>query len=328
MINSLKKDIAKLSALADGWSGEINPLERELFLDLLRRMYEQVRFGEAKSTPEVPAVAAAVAATIAAEECGDEEPEIEIELIMDEDEDSEPECEPEVCPAPAVEEPAEEQVAQTTEAPVQETVVEEAIEPQSEPEVEISAPAFTPEQTPAPEVEPVARPELHARPKISREVINTLYGDGAIPRVSEQPQAAPVVATQSVVSQPKATPAPQVATEPVVADVVQPKTVLGDVINTGAVRLGDSLQTDTMDVATKIAAGGVKSLRDAMGLNDKFLIMRDLFADDPMRFDVVIDELDEQPSFDDAMIYISGFSWNASSEGAKLLMNLLKLKFA
>ena len=327
MINSLKKDIAKLSALADGWSGEINPLERELFLDLLRRMYEQVRFGEAKCTPEVPAVSAAVAATIAAEECCDDEPEIEIELIMDEDEDSEPDCEPEVCPAPAVEEPAEEQVAQTTEAPVQETVVEEAIEPQSEPEVEISAPAFTPEQTPAPEVEPVARPELHARPKISREVINTLYGDSAIPRVGEQPQATPAVAPQ-VVAQPKATPAPQVATEPVVADVVQPKTVLGDVINTGAVRLGDSLQTDTMDVATKIAAGGVKSLRDAMGLNDKFLIMRDLFADDPMRFDVVIDELDEQPSFDDAMIYISGFSWNASSEGAKLLMNLLKLKFA
>ena len=328
MINSLKKDIAKLSALADGWSGEINPLERELFLDLLRRMYEQVRFGEAKCTPEVPAVAAAVAATIAAEECCDDEPEIEIELIMDEDEDSEPECEPEVCPAPTEEaEPTEEQVAETPEAPVQETVVEAVVEPEPQPEVEISAPVFAPEQTPAPEVEPVARPELHARPKISREVINTLYGDSAIPRVSEQPQAAPAVAIQSV-SQPKATPAPQVATEPVVADVVQPKTVLGDVINTGAVRLGDSLQTDTMHLATKIAAGGVKSLRDAMGLNDKFLIMRDLFADDPMRFDVVIDELDEQPSFDDAMIYISGVLWNASSEGAKLLMNLLKLKFA
>ena len=106
-----------------------------------------------------------------------------------------------------------------------------------------------------------------------------------------------------------------------------PKTVLGDVINNDAVRLGDSLQSDTMDVATKVAAGSVKSLRDAMGLNDKFVIMRDLFDDDRMRFEVVIDELDAQETFDDAMIYISGFAWNSASEGAKLLMNLLKLKF-
>ena len=135
--------------------------------------------------------------------------------------------------------------------------------------------------------------------------------------MAQEPQAA-VPVTPSVVS----------AAEPSVADVVTPKTVLGDVINTGAVRLGDSLQNDGLDVATKIAAGEVRTLRGAMGLNDKIMIMRDLFGGDAAMFDTVMEELDAQPSMDDALIYMSGYAWNSASDGAKMLMNLLKLKFS
>ncbi|MBR5454810.1 MAG: hypothetical protein IKV60_03350, partial [Rikenellaceae bacterium] len=142
-----------------------------------------------------------------------------------------------------------------------------------------------------------------------------------------QVQAVPQPAQPYV--QPAAQPASTLpSVEPSVADVVAPKTVLGDVINTGAVRLGDSLQSDSIDVATKIAAGEVRTLRGAMGLNDKIMIMRDLFGGDAAQFDAVIDELDAQPSLDDALIYISGYAWNSASEGAKMLMNLLKLKFS
>ncbi|MBR2333490.1 MAG: hypothetical protein IKA60_04075 [Rikenellaceae bacterium] len=301
MIDKLKKDIAKLSALADGWSKEINPLERELFLDLLRRMYESVRFADVATASSIePDTLAEVAAAVAAaqelteEPQESEEPDFEIELIMgDEEEVTLEEEEPAIAP---ISEPEEELTVE--EQPVES--IEPAPEIQEEPEVQV-------EKT----------PEIAPRPKISKSVINSLYGDAELPKPKENVVAfaAPVVE-----------PVTESGNEPI--DVLTtPKTVLGDVINNDAVRLGDSLQSDTMDVATKVAAGSVKSLRDAMGLNDKFVIMRDLFDDDRMRFEVVIDELDAQETFDDAMIYISGFAWNSASEGAKLLMNLLKLKF-
>ncbi|MBR2629068.1 MAG: hypothetical protein IKD24_05205 [Alistipes sp.] len=301
MIDKLKKDIAKLSALADGWSKEINPLERELFLDLLRRMYESVRFADVATASSIePDTLAEVAAAVAAaqelteEPQESEEPDFEIELIMgDEEEETLEEEEPAIVP---VAEPEEELTVE--EQPV------DSIEP-------------TPEIQEEPEVQVEKTPEIAPRPKISKSVINSLYGDAELPKPKENVVAfaAPVVE-----------PVTESGNEPI--DVLTtPKTVLGDVINNDAVRLGDSLQSDTMDVATKVAAGSVKSLRDAMGLNDKFVIMRDLFDDDRMRFEVVIDELDAQETFDDAMIYISGFAWNSASEGAKLLMNLLKLKF-
>ncbi len=301
MIDKLKKDIAKLSALADGWSKEINPLERELFLDLLRRMYESVRFADVATASSIePDTLAEVAAAVAAaqelteEPQESEEPDFEIELIMgDEEEETLEEEEPAIAP---ISEPEEELTVEAQ--PVDS--IESAPEIQEEPEVQV-------EKT----------PEIAPRPKISKSVINSLYGDAELPKPKENVVAfaAPVVE-----------PVTESGNEPI--DVLTtPKTVLGDVINNDAVRLGDSLQSDTMDVATKVAAGSVKSLRDAMGLNDKFVIMRDLFDDDRMRFEVVIDELDAQETFDDAMIYISGFAWNSASEGAKLLMNLLKLKF-
>ena len=387
MIQSLKKEIAKLSALADGWDEGVNALERELFLDVLRRMYEKVRFADEQPAVEsTPVVEQSLTETIAAlamsgvAESAEGEPDFEVELVMDEEvaipvvaksesaegedgdepdfevelvmDDEEEECEEESPAVPFVEEQAEEEspTEQSTQfeqpAEVAEPVVE-PVQPAAEPVVEvINTPAESVEkQECVAETEPAVAP---SRPKISRQVIDTLYGDGALPKVAQpaepqvvKTQAEPAPAPQAV--EVASAPAPQVqaapqpaaqptstlpSVEPSVADVVAPKTVLGDVINTGAVRLGDSLQSDSIDVATKIAAGEVRTLRGAMGLNDKIMIMRDLFGGDAAQFDAVIDELDAQPSLDDALIYISGYAWNSASEGAKMLMNLLKLKFS
>jgi hypothetical protein len=386
MIQSLKKDIAKLSALAEGWDEGVSALERELFLDVLRRMYEKVRFADVQPTVEsAPTVEQSLTETIAAlamsgvVESAVEEPDFEVELVMDEEvaipvvaksesaegeEGDEPDFEVELV-VEEDEEPMEEQ--STLAVPFVEEQVEESSTEQSTPfeqPVEVAEPQAQPSEvdvnTSSKSVEKQentieAEPVTHSRPKISRQVIDTLYGDGALPKVTQSAQP------QVVETQPTPMPAPQVvevaaapapqeqatpqpvqpyvqptaqpastlpSVEPSVADVVTPKTVLGDVINTGAVRLGDSLQNDSIDVATKIAAGEVRSLRGAMGLNDKIMIMRDLFGGDAAQFDAVIDELDAQPSLDDALIYISGYAWNSASEGAKMLMNLLKLKFS
>ncbi len=395
MIQSLKKDIAKLSVLADGWDEGVNALERELFLDVLRRMYEKVRFAdEQPAEVSAPVVEQSLTETIAAlamsgvtesaegepdfevelvmdEEVaipvvaksesaeGEEgdEPDFEVELVMDDEEDNEEQEEEQAVPTvPFVEEQAAECTSEQStqfEQPAEVAApVAEPAQPAAEPVEEvINTPAEVVEKQESTVVaEPAVTP---SRPKISRQVIDTLYGDGALPKVTQptqpqvvetQPAPAPQVVEVAAAPEPQeqATPQPaqpyvqptaQLAStlpsvEPSVADVVAPKTVLGDVINTGAVRLGDSLQSDNIDVATKIAASEVRTLRGAMGLNDKIMIMRDLFGGDAAQFDAVIDELEAQPSLDDALIYISGYAWNSASEGAKMLMNLLKLKFS
>ena len=73
----------------------------------------------------------------------------------------------------------------------------------------------------------------------------------------------------------------------------------------------------------------VTDLRRAIGINDKFLLIRDLFGGDGEAFDAALDALNGFGDLDDCMIYIAeNYAWNANSDGAKLLMELLERKFA
>ena len=72
----------------------------------------------------------------------------------------------------------------------------------------------------------------------------------------------------------------------------------------------------------------VLSLREAIGVADKFMLIRELFGGDAEAYDAAIDALDGQPSFDDCVIYISeNFAWRAQSEATKFVMSLLQRKF-
>ncbi len=73
----------------------------------------------------------------------------------------------------------------------------------------------------------------------------------------------------------------------------------------------------------------VVDLRSEIGLNDKFLIIRDLFNGDAAAYETTIDRLDAFDDLDDCMIYIvEHFMWNTRSDGAKALMEHLERKFA
>ena len=73
----------------------------------------------------------------------------------------------------------------------------------------------------------------------------------------------------------------------------------------------------------------VADLRNAIGINDKFLMIRDLFDGDARAYEAALDKLDAFGDFDDCMIYIAeNYVWNANSDGAKFLMELLERKFA
>ena len=101
-------------------------------------------------------------------------------------------------------------------------------------------------------------------------------------------------------------------------------------------RLGDSFAGVTT-LADKMAADDapttpfnrIKELRAAIGLNDKFLMIRDLFGGDAERYEATIDTLDEFDDLDECIIYIvENFRWNPDLEASKLLISLIERKLA
>ncbi len=113
-----------------------------------------------------------------------------------------------------------------------------------------------------------------------------------------------------------------------VGDSAPHLTVLGDVVGDGHAVLGESIGAPHADVASVLGAEKVATLRGAIGLNDRFLLIRDLFGGDGSAYDRAITALDECSSLDEAMLYIvDNFEWDAESDGAKLLSDLIVRRF-
>ena len=67
----------------------------------------------------------------------------------------------------------------------------------------------------------------------------------------------------------------------------------------------------------------------AIGINDKFLLIRDLFGGDGEAYEEAIGKLNAFDDFDECMIHIAeNYAWNPNSDGAKFMMELLERKFA
>ena len=82
-------------------------------------------------------------------------------------------------------------------------------------------------------------------------------------------------------------------------------------------------------LAEEINHARVRSLRDGIGLNDKFLMIRDLFDGDGEAYEEAINALDEMETLDDCMIHIiENYAWNPDSEGSKFIMQLLERKLS
>jgi len=72
----------------------------------------------------------------------------------------------------------------------------------------------------------------------------------------------------------------------------------------------------------------VVSLRDAIGVADRFMLIRELFGGDATAYDSAIEALDGQVSFDDCIIFITEhYIWSPNSQATKLVMDLLQRKY-
>ena len=239
-------------------------------------------------------------------------------------------------PEPVAEEKIDEVVAEP-EPVVKERVEEIVAEP--EPVAEPKAEEPTPAEPKAEQPKAVAAGlfdlnDIPVRSKSRRKMIS-LYSDNPIPVQASHEQAkeeAPVELSAPVA---EAAPVAEVASvaEPVpaaeVATVAEPSVSapqrLGDSFG-GVKTLADKMAKDSNPTTP---FNRITELRQAIGLNDKFLMIRDLFGGDAARYEATIDTLDEFEDLDECIIYIvENFRWNPDSEAAKLLVSLIERKLA
>lgn len=106
----------------------------------------------------------------------------------------------------------------------------------------------------------------------------------------------------------------------------EPTPILGEVMQADQQTLADIFAPKPTVASSFRNSGG--SLKEHIALNDRYLLRKELFDDNEQAFHAAIEELDRMPSLDDCMIYIAeNYTWNANSEAAKMLVELLEQKY-
>jgi len=190
------------------------------------------------------------------------------------------------------------------------TAAETPARPEPAPE-----PAPKPAETPAPVPVEIPAPEPEAEEPAA---------------VPEEPAEIPETREMSAAPQSAAEEDDEPGFEEITLEAAAPAgVVLGDVINHDVQTLADTLAAPRDRASELRRSEPVTDLRKAIGINDKFLLIRDLFGGDGEAYERAIGTLNDCADFDDCMIYIAeNYAWNPNSDGVKLLMELLERKFA
>ena len=331
-------------------------IERDIVLEKLRKLYEQTLGLEPaqsvepaqqeESAPEIVEIAPIAVAV--AEEPTVEEPIEEsvielIEEIIDQVEEL-PETEEDEEIEEEVEEPTEELIVE--EEPVveeefvieEEPVVEEPVAPKAKIDHKrvlslyddddetpiIEAPA---EDEPAVEElveeEPIEEPieeEIVFEMDMTLDEEEIAPAEEVVVEIEEEQ-----VEVELAVEEPAEEPTVEEPAAPAVEEIRT--VVLADVLGGEQTTLAEAMSAaQTPDVAS-VAAAATTSLMKSISINDKVLLMRDLFGGDSRMYEQAMEVLDSYESLDEAMLFIyDNFEWNPNSEGAKLLMELLSRK--
>ena len=353
-LRRIQERLARLNSLVKGWEdgAAVSQIERDIALEELRRIYDAILdydLGDREALPTakveskeesrrvvIPA-AEVVVDHFQATAVDDFDDALDIDALLGISVEEE---------AEAAEESVEIEVAVIEETPAKEEApIEEAMSVKGEETVEVAAAeaAETPTAVLSDSAEDVHEDaaaggalfnleDIPVRAKSGRRMVQ-LYSDGYKGRTSEpevaEPKPQPRTETPAPAPkpEPKPQPVPEVRAQSVAEATVEEQTVrLGDVLGGGVTTLADKMAADD---APTMPFNKIKSLREAIGLNDKFLMIRDLFAGDAPRYEATIDTLDEFEDLGECMIYIvENFRWNPDSEGAKLLVSLIERKLA
>lgn len=361
-VEKIIDEIGRIKELVSSWgpTSEVSEIERELVLDKLKRLYEEIKFSDVGPHRTAAALSAAErisdkksavpespAGEDASADAGDETNEVLLGLMGEKvDRIS--------CPAPEV--PAGEDASADAGDETNEVLlglIGEKVD-------RVSCAGCDSASDAAADATPAEQRLFDDEPvRVSpgkKQIIMSLYGDDSAvpvtPRWRSEPDAGHDKASQGesghIPHSHKPEPAQPAAAEPAVpsepvapvsepvappAEIPEPKPVkkvLGEVIGGNGTAFNDRLgqqQPHHADIASRLQAQQTGDLRHAIGLNDRFLLMRDLFGGDSALYEETIARLDGFSDLDDALIYIQeNFSWNPDSDGVRLIVDLLERK--
>jgi len=95
--------------------------------------------------------------------------------------------------------------------------------------------------------------------------------------------------------------------------------------------LGDRMLKEDHSLAAKLQQNPVNDLKSAIGINDKFLFVNELFGGSMEKYNKSIENLNDLKTQNGALIYLNELKielqWNSSNEAYKKLTDLVKRKF-
>lgn len=352
-MNDLEKvlsQIDRIRSIASRWSATetVSEMERDLMLDKLRTLYEEILFwDQEQSTETLPGASASVTTDTQSGKLSTQESVTVAESA------------PSKASTPvnaSVEVVAESGPSEmpASEVSMTETASAAPCQPETTPASETWH--AQPQPQPQPEDRPHEQPtdqklfsdEAHVRTRVDKQVILSLYGEGTPatssrpyvggyqPPVQPEPAYEPVPKTVAAVERQPEPSSAVVVEQPKIVSPVVPAAqtapgskVLGEVIVTPSESLGDLLgkQHPHTDVASRLRASTITDLQHSIGINDRFLLINELFGGNVALYEQTLARLNEFTSLDDAMIYIQeNFDWNPNSEGTTFLVELLERK--
>lgn len=88
-------------------------------------------------------------------------------------------------------------------------------------------------------------------------------------------------------------------------------------------------QHQKIDMQSKLQNKPITDLAKAIGINDKFLFIKELFGGDADLYNQTIKHLNQAVDLNEAIIYIhENFDWDADNETAMAFIDLVRRKFA
>ena len=289
------------------------PVEEETEEPVEEEVKEPVE--EAIEEPQpIPVIASEAKQTISEEEVEDKEEPIE---------------EP-------VEEEAEKPIEEETEEPVEENVEEDVEESQPVSVIASAAKQTTSEEeVKEPTEEPVEKKAddfgfiLNFEP--TEETTSSVFTSG-----DEIEMSIPQVETPNEESEPRnEEPEPkeeeEIPYEPVIFGNIAEKEDTGFELDTPET-LGEKLQQEEdHSLAAKLQHSAVKDLRKAIGINEKFLLVNELFGGSMEKYNKSIENLNDLKTLNGALIYLNELrielQWNSNNEAYKKLLELVHRKY-
>jgi hypothetical protein len=89
-----------------------------------------------------------------------------------------------------------------------------------------------------------------------------------------------------------------------------------------------SSEKNKNDLSSRLQSSPIQSIAGSIGINDKFLFIRELFNGDAEIFRSTLETLDHSPNLESALNYLRiNFTWPMEDDTVKQLITLIKRKF-